>query len=184
MPISFTIAKTQATLEQQWAYLLHRGEQNTLSVLKRFLLILLVATGLYFALYFFTSSNNFITFKVTSLFMIVLAWAVIIIRLLRFILGKWRNQRRLPELLNSYTEAELNYTVSITEEKITITSNENTHELPWKDFNEFGMHNETIYVFNHVQALNILFWNRNEMGNEAFTTLLEMLHQKKMKQIF
>ena len=184
MPIAFTIIKPRQTLEQQWAYLVERGQDNKLYAIKKFLLVLIVSTGLFLLLYFLTDVNDFITLKIMSMTIIPLGWCVLIILYLFIPLGKQRNQRRLKQFLDSFTEEQLSYSVQIDEEKVAIISTNYAYELPWTEFNCFGIHNETLYVFNVVKGLNSLYWNQSEMGSEAFSALLELLQQKSIKRKF
>lgn len=184
MPISFKITKPRQTLEQQWIYLVKRGQNNKQLVLKKFFNVLLVTTGLYLLLYFLTAANDLITLKVISIVMIALAWFTLVILYLFLGLSKRRRPRQLQEFLNSITDEQLNYSVHIDEEKVTITSSDNTYELPWTEFSRFGIHNETLYIFNEVKGINSLYWNRSERGSEVFSALLELLQRKTIKQAF
>lgn len=92
--------------------------------------------------------------------------------------GKRRNKRRLQQLLTLFSDAELSYSIQIDEEKLVIVSTNETHEFPWTAFTAFGVHPETLYVFNTVNGINSLDWDQSGRGSEAYTGLLEMLKKR------
>jgi len=184
MTISFDIIKPRQILSKQWAYLIKRANNNSLLRLKSNFIGLLAATVLCLLLYFLTAVNNFITLKALSIVMVALSWFAMIIFYLFFILSKRKRERQLQRFLNSTTDEQLCYSVNIDEEKVTVVSKDQTNEFPWTEFNQFGIHDETLYVFNQVQRLHSLYWDRSEMGGEAFSALLELLHKKMIKQAF
>ena len=113
-----------------------------------------------------------------------LAWCAFIILYLFFLFNKRRNQWRLQQFLKSITDEQLRYSVHIADEKVTIISNGNTYEFAWVEYNSFGIHQDTLYIFNEVNRMNTLYWNQNEMGGEAFLALRKLLEQKGIKQAF
>lgn len=184
MSITFTINKPRQTLEQQWAYLVKRGKDNKLLAMKKFFVVLLATTGLYLSLYFLTASNDFVALKVVSVVMIALAWLVLAIIYLFLGLENLRSKRQLQQFLASISENQLNYSVQIDEEKVAIVSPDYVYELPWTEFDCFGLHNETLYVFNEMERTKSLYWNQTEMGGDAFSALLELLQRKSIKRAF
>jgi hypothetical protein len=56
--------------------------------------------------------------------------------------------------------------------------------MPWTEFNQFGIHDDTLYVFNQVNRYDSLYWDKSEMGTNAFSALLELLNKKSIKQAF
>lgn len=118
------------------------------------------------------------------MFMIALAWVVLVAVYPLIGLGNAKRRRRLQQILDSVSEEQLSYAVEIDEEKIVIVSNGQTRELPWTEFIAFGVHQETLYVFNAVKGTNSLYWNQSEMGREAYSSLLEILKKKAVKQAF
>jgi hypothetical protein len=184
MPISFTLTKTRETLEQQWAYLVKRGQDNQLFALRQFFIALLLCIGLYLLLYFFTAADELIVLKAMGMITIALVCAILAIRYLFHRLNNLKSNRQLKVFLNSINSNQLNYSVHIDEEKLIIVLAEQTYDLPWTEFTCFGIHNETLYVFNEVRRMNSLYWDQTEIGSEAFSALLELLQRKKIKQIF
>lgn len=184
MLISFTIDKSRETLQEQWLHLVQRGRYNKRLSLKQFSVTLLVSSGLYLVLYFLTPMDNFIELKAVFGIMIALAWLALAIRLLMLVLNKLRDKRQLQKFLSSITDEQLSYQVQIDADKVTITSTSYAYEFPWTVFNQFGIHKETLYVFNAASPVNSLYWNRTEMGSEAYLALLDLLKSKSVKQTF
>jgi hypothetical protein len=184
MLISFQIIKPRQTLSKQWAYLVKRGNHISFLRLKKKFIGLVTATVLCLLLYFLTPTNNFIILKALSIVMVTLAWSAIIVFYLFFILSRQKRERQLQRFLNSTTDEQLSYLVSIDEEKVTIVSHDNTFEMPWTEFNQFGIHDDTLYVFNQVNRYDSLYWDKSEMGTNAFSALLELLNKKSIKQAF
>jgi hypothetical protein len=184
MPITFTITKTRQTLEEQWAYLEKRGQDNQLLALRQFFVTLLVCIGLYLFLYFFTAADELIVLKAMGMITLALVCIILAVRYLLFRLDNLKSKRRLKAFLDSITANQLSYSVQIDEEKLTIVSTERTYNLPWPEFSRFGIHNETLYVFNEVRGMDSLYWDRSEIGSEAFSALLELLQRKSIKQTF
>ena len=116
--------------------------------------------------------------------MIAFAWCFLPIRYLLFLFDNLKNKRRLRNFLDSITTDRLSYSVHIDEEKITTAAAEWTCHFPWTEFSQFGVHQETLYVFNDVRAIDSLYWDQNEIGNEAFSALLELVQSKTLKQTF
>lgn len=184
MPISFTINKSRQTLKRQWEYLFQRGQPNLPASIKKFVAALVVTTGLYLAFYFFTDVNRFVAFKVVSMVLIVLAWLVSIIVFLPAYFTELVNKRKFRHFLSTITNDHLNYSVCIDDEKVTITSPFYAYDLPWTEFDCYGLYNETVYVFNRVTRFKSLYWDRTEMGTEAYTGLLQLLKNKGIEQVF
>lgn len=184
MPIIFTINKPRQTLEQQWAHLVRRGQDGDRSAMKKYFVGLLIISGLYLLIYFLTPVDDFITFKVVVMVLVVLTWCTLVIVFLFYNLANLRRQWRLRRFLASITEKQLRYSVQIDDEKVAIFSPDFAYEFSWAEFGCYGIHNETLYVFNEVERSNSLYWNRSEMGGEAFAALLELLHSKSLKQVF
>ena len=116
--------------------------------------------------------------------MVALAWCTLPFFYLIIVLSRARSRKRLTQFLGSITDNQLSYSVKIDEEKVTITSPDFAYEIPWTEFNAFGIYQDTLYVFNMVKGINSLYWDRSEMGGEAFSNLVEMLKQKSIKQTF
>lgn len=184
MPITFTITKSRQALERQWTYLVKLGREKDLFALKVFFLLLLVCTVLYFLLYFFTDPDNLVVFKVMGMIVIAFMWCFFAVRCVIFRRDKSKTYQKLQALLDSIAENQLNYSVQIDEENVTIQSTGQTLNLPWADFSQFGIHDETVYVFNLVSGNSLLFWDQSEMGSEAYLALLELLQRKSIKQAF
>jgi hypothetical protein len=184
MHLSFDIEKPRQTLERQWTYLVQRGQDNSLLLLKKCFIGLLLTTLLFGLFYFFTAVNDFIPFKGIVIVMISLAWCTVPLFYLTHVLSRAKGKKRLTQFLNSITDNQLSYSVTIDEEKVTITSVDYVYDIPWTEFNAFGIFQETLYVFNTVAGTNSLYWDRSEMGGEAFSSLVEMLKQKSIKQTF
>ena len=184
MPLIFTINKSRHILEQQWTYLVNRGRDNDSQALKKFLVTLAAMTFLYLLLYFLTAANDLITLKVISGVLIALGWSIVGILYVFYRLKNFKSKKRLQLFLASITENQLNYSVQIDEDRITIVSSDQSYELPWEEFDCFGLHNETVYVFNEKDRMKSLYWDRSEMGNEAFLTLVELLQKKLVKRAF
>lgn len=184
MPITFTITKTRQTLDEQWAYLIKRGQDNQVLALRQVIVALLVCIGLYLLLYFLTAVDDLIILKAMGMITIALVCLILAIRYLLHRLDTLKSKRRLKAFLDSITENQLSYSVQIDEEKVIIVSTERTYNLPWTEFTRYGIHNETLYVFNEVRGLDSLYWDRSEIGGEAFSALLELLKRKSIKQMF
>ncbi len=184
MSITFTIAKPRQTFEQQWAYLAQRGRNNKRVAARKYFVVLLITTVFYLLFYFLTSANDFITLKVVVIVTIALSWCTFVIIYSLFSFDNLRHQRRLKEFLDSTTDDQLRYSVQIDEEKVSIVAINSTYEFSWAEFDCFGIHGETLYVFNAVKRINSLYWDRSEMGSEPFSALLELLKRKSLKQAF
>ncbi|HEV7330672.1 MAG TPA: hypothetical protein VGN63_06510 [Flavisolibacter sp.] len=185
MRLSFVVTKPRPTLEKQWAFLVQRGQENERKTLGAMFLLLLILTILYLLFYFLTAVNNFIVFKGVAMVMLALAWCVsAILFLLHITFGKRREKRRLQRFLTAFPDAALRYSVQIDEEKVVIISTDETFEFPWTEFTAFGVHQETLYVFNTVNGIHSLYWDRSEIGSEAYTGLLEILEEKAIKRAF
>lgn len=184
MLITFTINKPRQTLELQWEYLWKRGRNNKIFEVKKWMVILLLVTGLYLLLCFLSEANNFISLKGVGAVMIPLVWCALIIWYISLGLGRPGSKKRLKRFLDSITDAQLSYSVRIDEEKVVIASKEHVYELPWTEFNYFGIYKETLYVFNAVKTMNSLYWDQGEMGSEAYSALLELLQRKAIRQLF
>jgi len=182
--LSFTVNKPRQTLERQWAFLLQKGQDNKRDALNKFFIGLLLATAVYALFYFLTAVNAYVIFKGVALFAIALAWCVLAILYPLSGLGKTKKRRRLQQFLDSISDAQLSYSVVIDDEKVVIGSNGQTQELPWTDFTHFGVHDETLYVYNAVKGINSLYWDKSEIGKEAYSALLEMLKKKAMRRRF
>jgi hypothetical protein len=183
--LSFTITKQRQTLEKQWAFLVQLGQENRRKTLKAALTLLLAVTVFYLLFYFLTAVNDFIVFKGVVMFMIALAWCASVVLLpLLIILDKKRGKRRFEQFLAVFSDAELSYSVQIDEEKVVIVSGEESQELLWTEFTAFGVHHETLYVFNTVKGINSLYWDQSEIGSEAYTGLLELVKKKAIRQAF
>lgn len=163
---------------------MQRGNDNQLSALKKHAVFYLSITGLYIAFYVLTAANDFISFKVVTGVMIVLAWLVLMICYLFFIFNKQQDDRKLQKFLASISDEQLKYSVKIDSVKVVITSTNDTSEFPWTAFDRFGIHKETIYVFNATSPLNSLYWNQAELGHDAFQNLLELIKLKSIQQVF
>ena len=155
-----------------------------LPMLKKFFIGLLVATVVYLLLYFLTPINDLIVLKGVAMVMIALAWLVLILLSLPFGWNYLLTQGKLKRFLSSITDQQLNYAVELNEEKIKISAPEYAYELSWSEFDCYGINGETVYVFNQVARSNSLYWDRSEMGNEAYITLLELLRQKEISRAF
>jgi hypothetical protein len=183
-PISFKIEKTRSIFEKQWTYLLERLRKNKWQEALAFFIILIAASGLYVLFIFFSASNAFITAKVLGLVMLVLAWCFLVIKLVAFILDKRKSRVRLQNFLNETTDEQLRYTVLIDDNYVTIFSHENSLQMPWTEFTHYGIHNETLYVFNDARPIHTLYWDRSEMGDYEFDALLSLLQHKSRKRRF
>lgn len=183
--LSFAVTKPRQTLENQWAFLVQRGQDNERKTLGAVFILLLILTLLYLLFYFLTAVNAFIVFKGVAMVMLALVWCVsAILYLLHINFGKRRDKRRLRRFLTAFSDAELRYSVQIDEEKVVVISTNETFEFPWTEFTAFGIHQETLYVFNTVKGIHSLYWDRSEIGSEAYTGLLEILQKKAIKRAF
>ncbi len=183
--LSFNVTKPRQTLEKQWAFLVQLGQDSKRKTLTIAFGMLLLATALYLLFYFLTAVNEFIVFKGVAMFMIAMAWlASVVLYLLFLCFSKQRSKKRLQQFLASFPEAESSYSVQIDEEKVLIISSDETHEFPWTEFTAFGIHHETLYVFNTVNGINSLYWDQGEIGSEAYAALLGMLKKKAIRQAF
>lgn len=184
MLLSFDIIKPRQTLERQWVYLVKRGENKNLMLLKGLFVGLLLTTLLYLLFYFLTAVNDFIVFKGVVMVLIALGWCALPVLLLVTAISRVRSKQRLKQFLASIADNQLSYSVQIDEVKVTITSADHTYEIPWTEFSAYGIYRDTLYVFNTVKGINSLYWDRTEMGPEAFSTLVDILKQKSIKQAF
>lgn len=184
MFIEFTVIKSRQTLEKQWAYIVQRGKKNGILRVKKFFVRLLVATILYLLLYFLTSSEDFIILKGVGMMFIALAWLAFIVFTLFVLAGNLKTQRKFGSFLSSFPDEHLNYSVQIDEEKIVVKSTGYTNELLWKEFHRYGIHQETLYVFNDIKGIDSLFLDQHEIGSEVYTTLLDLLQKKGLNRAF
>ncbi len=184
MPIEFTVVKTRQLLEKQWMYLVERSEANTAAKLKRLLVGMLLITGLYLFLYFFTAADDFIVVKGVGMLAIPLVWLYfMIIRL--FVLSRERKHRKkLTLVLSSFNDEQLSYSVRITEEHIVTTFPTYTHEFLWTEFHRYGVHGETLYIAHTLDGIKSLFWDEGEIGKEPYTALLDLVQKKELKKVF
>ena len=184
MYLSFDIIKPRQTFERQWAYLVKRGQDKNLTLLKTIIVGLLSTTLLYLLFYFLTAVNDFIVFKGVAMILIALGWCALLVLLLVIVVSRIRSKKRLKQFLSFFSDSQLSYSVQIDEEKVTITSTDSTYEILWTEFGAYGIYQDTLYVFNIVKGINSLYWDRSEMGPEAFSTLVDILKQKSIKQAF
>jgi hypothetical protein len=184
MSFSFVIDKSIQILEQQWTYLSDLGVTKKLIAIKHFYYKLSIFTLFYPLLYFFTSSDRFIELKAVFMLIIAITWLVSFIFCLFFLWKQYKNKKRLRRFLRGFSEDKLKYGVEIDDEKVTINSNNQTSEYPWTNFIAYHLHKETIYVLNGVSGYYSLYWDRTEMGPEAYSALLELLQRKSIKQLF
>ncbi|HSR38396.1 MAG TPA: hypothetical protein VLL95_05735 [Phnomibacter sp.] len=182
--ISFKIDKQRPTNERQWAILIQHATNNKWQDVKALCIFLSAVSGLYLLFILFTSDKNYISFKVVSLAMIILAWCYLGFKAFVFFHGKRDNERRLQHFLNEITDEQLRYSVLIDDIYVNIITHENSLQMQWSEFTDYGIHNETIYVFNRVTPIHTLYWDRSEMGDFEFDTLLKLLRQKSLKRRF
>jgi hypothetical protein len=183
MTITFSIIKSRERLEKQWKNLAKRGFTK-LYWLKKLSLILGIATVLYLALYFFTPKDDFEVLKELSAFLLLNGWIVLFLFSVFMYLRNIRNNLRLKKFFNTVSSYQLSYDVEINDECVKIISGQNVVELPWSQFIWYGVLNDTIYVYNEVKALDSLFWDRDEMGNDNYLQLIDLVKQKSIKQTF
>lgn len=184
MTLSFDIIKPRQTLERQWAYLVKRGQDHNLALLKGFFVGMLLTTLLYLVFYFLTAVNDFIIFKGVVMVLIALCWFALPVLFLVIAFNRMRSKQRLKQFLASIADNQLSYSVQINHENVTITSTDYAYEIPWTEFSAYGIYQDTLYVFNTVEGINSLYWDSTEMGAEAFSTLVNILKQKSIKQAF
>lgn len=182
--ISFEIDKPRPTNERQWSVLTDHATRSKRQDILAFSKFLLAASGLYLFFILFTSAKAFISIKVVSLALIILAWCYLGFKVIVFVYEKRENERRLQNFLSEITDDQLRYSVSIDDNHVTIFSNENSLQMPWTEFTHYGIHNETLYVFNHARPIHTLYWDRSEMGDFAFDALLSLVQQKSLKRRF
>ena len=183
MDIIFKIVKSREILEKQWQFLVKRGVNNFDSY-KGFFRSLIIITGIFLIFYFFSPADYLIALKAVGGMMIVLGWITAILVLVFICFRNIRNNWRLKNLLNSFCLTQLSYEVQINNESIKIISDQNVTEFRWTEFTNFVIHDNTIYVYNKENALNSLYWDSEEMGNNNYSALIELLTEKSINQIF
>lgn len=185
MTINFTINKSREKLEKQWKYLLKIGANSVFyPFLKKFFRGLVLVTGIYLLFYFFVPASYFIIARAIGAGFIFVGWIVIILASIFVYFRSIKNKLWLNRFLNSINADQLNYDVQINDDCVKILFGENVTELPWTDFTWFGIHNDTIYVLNKVCASNSLYWDRDEMGNDNYAELIDLIKQKPIEQTF
>ncbi|RYZ27973.1 MAG: hypothetical protein EOO10_11085 [Chitinophagaceae bacterium] len=184
MAFSFKIIKPKQTLERQWDYLLKRVDDKGVAQLKKFLVGLSFASGLYLLFYFLTRANDYIVFKGVVMVLLALAWCAVPISYLLVRFSRMKRRRWLRWFLNNTGESQLRYSVQIDDEKVSVAFTDFAYEMPWSNYKVYGLWEETIYVFHDEEPMKSLYWDRTEMGREAYQSLLELLQQKALKQAF
>ncbi|RZK10177.1 MAG: hypothetical protein EOO46_11550 [Flavobacterium sp.] len=184
MAFSFDIIKSKQTLERQWAYLLKRVDDKEVAQLKKFLVGLSFGSVLYTLFYFLTTADAYIVFKGVVMVLLALAWCAVPISYLLVRFNRMKRRRWLRWFLNDTVENQLRYSVQIDDEKVSITAADFAYQMPWTAFTAYGLQGDTIYVFHGKEPMKSLFWDRTEMGREAYQSLLELLQQKALKQAF
>lgn len=185
MTIDFTINKSRQKLEKQWKYILKIGANSVFyPFLKKFFRGLVLLMVVYLLFYFFMPANYFIIARAIGAGFIFVGWIVMILTSIFVYFKRMKNQLWLKRFLNSINPDQLSYDVQINDECVKIIFGENVTELPWTDFTYFGIHNDTVYVLNKVCSSNSLYWDRDEMGNDNYVALVDLIKQKPMEQTF
>ena len=183
MKITFTINRSKEKLEKQFSNLVRKGTTNRLLVLKKIILLLIISTIGYLLIYLLFPNDSLITVKAIGLFTIIFCWSVTSFLPLIFWLRNIRNKKSLKNFVHLTTEEDLKYDVEINFESVKIINTNNILEIPWSDYETFTIINDTIYIYNIIEVINTLYWDRDEMGDENFTALLNLLKQKSIAEI-
>lgn len=184
MQLSFSINKSKQTFDRQWTNLLLMTHRRSLHALKNYTIFLLAATLLYLLPYFLTADDDYVVFKVLAMVLIVLGWCAAALSFLILGLSSLRNKYRLKTFLDCFPDTNSTYSVQIDEEKVIIITPDAMYELPWAAFSAYGIYKDTLYVLNSTDSMLSLYWDRTEMGADAFSALVALLQQKRIKQAF
>lgn len=184
MTQKFTIFKSKGKLKEQWNFLEERATGNYSIPLKKSIQITGVISLLYLLLLLLSPVDDYIVTKSVWAVVLTLFWACILILSLVTVLAK----KKYRKFVNSYTESitpdRLNYQVEINEERIKLISGITFQEYSWQDVKAYGLHNDTVYIFNTAIPLESIFWSKDEIGDNNFSFLLDILKKKSIKRHF
>lgn len=141
-------------------------------------------TGLYLVLYFLSPLDSVIALKGVTAFMIFIGWIAMLLFSIFTYFKNMINNWRLKIFIKTINSDQLNYNVQIDNKYVKIIFEQKVIELLWSEFTSYGLYNDTIYVFNEAKRLDSLFWDRDEMGNESYSALIDLVKQKSIKQTF
>lgn len=181
---NFTIFKSKDKLREQWDFMEKRAADNSLMSVKKTVIIAIILGLAYLLLLTTTPINDYVVLKVL-LTVFTGGWSIVLVLVLSMsIYRKVRYKKFIDNYLVSTTSKQLNYQVEIHEENIKIIFGIIFHEYMWTDFHIYGINNDNIYVFNETKPGDSLFWSKDEMGEDNYLYLIEILNKKSIKRLF
>ncbi len=174
----FTIHKTREKLAQQWEYFLKRTSDRKIKSLKPFSRFAIVATCLDLLLIFLTKDDDFIVAKGVTIVLIAFCWVVVIILWLIFLVSEYLNKKGVRIYLQSISSQQLFYRLEINEDKIKIITGITFSEFLWEEYSSYAEYKDSIYIFNESQPLQSLYWSKDELGQEGYIFLKDLIQKK------
>jgi Ca2+/Na+ antiporter len=184
MSQKFKISKTKEMLYKQWHFLEKRNFYFFDKFLRKGALLILSGAIAYFMLLFLSPINDYIIVKGMLTVLLILACITLVVIFFIFLVKKYRYKKNVNSYLEPVTPEQLNYEVEMDDEEIKIVTTNTSFEFFWSSYSAYGIGNNTIYVFNTSKPLETLYWSIEEMGNENYQFLKDILDRKLIKRAF